>query len=216
MDTKNVMQTRALQTHGDLAQKASLSTPVVADEIALATATAEWGYQEDERGRDMLVLHLRDTLGAEAQAQFSPAELENEQHLRARLQGLLLAAVQVRAWRKALRQLYDEVGQWCQQRSPPAIVQEDSIELNEERSGPYQVPMLRIMAEGRAADLEPIAGWVVGADGRVDLRGAGGREVLILEENEADKWSWVSDRATARLQELTNDLFLQLLDGVLQ
>jgi hypothetical protein len=214
MQLDNVVLSEALQGQPIVAERVAAQRGVVAEEIDLATARAEWDLRPDEHGRDLLVLRVQDPLGAEAQSAFAPVELENEGHLRSRLHDLLGAALRINRWRQNLVALYQKVQAWVGEDRPAAFVRENAVTLDEERSGPYHVAALEIAAGGRSARLEPIAAWVVGADGRVDLVGPGGREVFVVDDRRG--WFWVGDRQPNRLQTLTSQLFVQLLDGVLQ
>lgn len=206
------MLTEALQGRPDLASRVESQADVVAEEIDLKTATAQWDFRQDERGRGLLVLHVRDPSGAEAQSEFAPAEMANERRLRDRLSELLEAALHVNRWRTRVRDLFEQVRVWVQQHEVGVLFHEDKTTLTEQRSGPYEIPVLYINSGSRSATLEPIACWIVGADGRVDLTGVGGREVLVLDE--VGGWYWVTDNQLGRLQPLTEELFLQLLEAV--
>jgi len=211
MDTGNIKLSEALEQRPDLAGQVKSQAAIVAEEIDLSTATARWSFDRDDRGRDLLVLHVRDPLGAEARSELAPAELANEQHLRNRLRELLGTALRVNRWRSHVKDLYSQVSMWVQQNDAAALLRLETITLNEQRSGPYEIAVMRIDSAGRSAVLEPIASWVVGADGRVDLTGVGGREVLVLD---GSNWFWVSNQQLVRLQPLTEELFLQLLGAV--
>lgn len=212
MDSGKIILSEALEGRPDLAGRVESQSNVVAEEIRLDMATAQWDSRQDERGRDLLVLHVRDPFGAEAQSEFAPAEMGNERRLRDRLRELLGAAIRVNRWRTSVRALFEQVRAWVQQHDAAVLFREENITLVEQRSGPYEMPVLHINSGGRSATLEPVACWIVGADGRVDLTGVGGQEVLVLDE--AGGWYWVTDNQLGRLQPLTDALFLQLLEAV--
>jgi hypothetical protein len=213
MDPANVVQSEALRAHEELSHRVDASSGTVADVIELAAAQVEWDYRQDAQGRDLLLLHVRDPLGAQAATRLAPAELQNEEQLRRRLRDLLDAALRISGWRAALVHFFREAGRWVHESDAAAIIDKAVVTLDEQRSGSYEVPSLDITSGNRVARLAPVACWVVGADGRVDLTGIGGREVFLLDNG---AWFWLSDRPWGRLQRLDKSLFLSLLDAVWQ
>jgi hypothetical protein len=214
MDLNSITLNNALEGHPHLADQVNSRAAVVAEEINLAAATAEWGFLKDDRGRDLLTLHIRDSLGAEARSELAPAELADERQLRDRLHALLDAALRVNRWRSEVKKLYGQISVWVPRYDPAALFHHETTTLNEQRSGPYAMDVMRIDSGGRSAVLEPIALWVVGADGRVDLSGVGGREIFVLDEGRG--WFWVSNDQVERLRPMTEELFMQLLKAVIQ
>jgi hypothetical protein len=89
------------------------------------------------------------------------------------------------AWRVGVCDLMRNVREWCRS-LPNTTTEEYTVTLNEERSGRYELPALRVRRNGVTAFLKPAAEWVVppsGSEedekvkgsqiiGRVDLNGA--------------------------------------------
>jgi len=61
--------------------------------------------------------------------------------------------------------------------------------------------------------IEPVAAWVVGADGRVDMKGTGGPLILIYRETEK-RWFYFQQFPAAEIP-LTKDVFVRLAEACL-
>src|SRR5207302_1013610 len=110
-------------------------------------------------------LRLRDQFNGQCSAAFAPDELRNERHLASRLQVLKGALIRVDHWLGQLQALYGNIRQWCQALPGGAYVQEEPIVMREERSGEYEASRLLISSNGQMMRVEPVALWIVGADG---------------------------------------------------
>jgi hypothetical protein len=214
MDPNKIRLGDTLRNLPELRKEVEARRDLVAEVVDLATATAVWDRTADEQGRDVLVLQLRDDFGAESEGKFAPWELRNESQLRRRVGDLLWAAFRVKDWRTQLTQLHEKVRQWVQEDDDLAHFEELQCDRSEERSGPYEVPMLIIHTRGATARLEPVARWVVGAEGRVDLIGEDDRAILVVDKNNV--WSWIRQSGVEPgPHPLNKDLFLNLLRAVL-
>jgi hypothetical protein len=203
-----------LEKEAELADLAKKNDGVLNDEIGLTATHARWDLKRDSRNRQLLVLNLRDSLRGEAHGDFVPVELTSEPHLRARLHDLKGAMLLVSAWRGRVDQLFQEMRPWIMEAIPDAAIQDRSTLLIERASGPYEMPAMTIFTQGKAIDIEPVACWVVGADGRVDVRGPMGDDAVLLAQ--AEKWYWLDQHAVDRLQPLTKDLFKSVLQSLRQ
>ncbi len=119
-------------------------------------------------------------------------------------------------WRDELSALYDRLAGWLSRMDPPPIIERETATIHEERSGPYEAPKLVITSgtEGRL-EVQPVARWVVGADGRVDLIGVEGPMHLILLRDRGG-WYYLPDRVTMDLQPLDETLFHRLAEAFLR
>jgi hypothetical protein len=134
---------------------------------------------------------------------------------------------EIAAWRGALDELYSNIEEWTQDGItwpagsdlPPAIVK-SQIQLDEPKSGPYEVPQLLLKKNGRAMWIRPVARWVIGAEGRVDLQRAerysseGPFTLVYLKGNGG--WHWVDEGVAGKLRPLTGELFRRLTELTLQ
>jgi hypothetical protein len=200
--------------NAELSALVAQKEPAVVAAIDLATAVASWDLTADERGRPLLVLRVRDQLGAEGSAVFAPDELRNERHLASRLTALKGAVLQVGHWRGQLRVLFDNIRQWCQMLPGGAYVEEVPTILREEPSGEYEATRLVITSGGRTMQVVPVALWIVGADGQVDLIGIGGPFTLLHSRKDAG-WSFLRETPPITTYPLTQELFLELAEACL-
>lgn len=209
----SLTQTPALQAD---AANSQLVTPTYAAAQAAFSPTANgvWERTLDGQGRVVLRLRIADQ-GAEASADFAPEELANPAHLAKRLASLQSAVVRVGHWRGRLETLFAQIRAWAATLpGGAAVVTEAPRTVREERSGEYTVSELLLHRGGAEMRVVPIAAWVVGANGRVDLLGAGGPFVLIHDET--DGWQYVRERyPVVTLEVLTEGLFHQLAQACL-
>lgn len=135
--------------------------------------------------------------------------------------------------------LYSDVEQWVK----PLSTQIEHVQVSEQASGPYFAPCLIINTPGgrEIARLEPVGTWILGAEGRVDLRGGkdkvaivylkqdgptteffeeeGGTEISrssisLFKDIEQDGWYWIEDSRRGRARLITQELFRDLVSEV--
>jgi hypothetical protein len=205
----NVQQTPGLQQNADLSALVNQRKDVLEAMIGqqVAGASAIWDLTADNRNRPVLVLHLRDAHKGQCEGRFSPDELRNVPHLSARLADLKAALTRVGQWLGLLDRLYADVRQWSQT-LPAAYVEELPVTLHEQRSGPYEATMLRVSSNGKTMTVEPVAAWVVGADGRVDFKGVGGPFTLVYSQPAG--WCYVENKPPLTFLPLDQALYLDL------
>ncbi|MGO8898436.1 MAG: hypothetical protein ACLQU5_08800 [Isosphaeraceae bacterium] len=210
----DIHQTEALERNAEYSALVAQTDQSLRATFDVASADATWGLAQDERGRPLLVLRLRDQLDGQCSAQFAPDELRNEQHLGLRLYSLKGALVRVGYWRGQLRLLFGNIRQWCVALPGGSYVREEPILMREERSGEYEATRLLITSNGQTMRAEPVASWIVGADGRVDLRGIGG-PFTLLYSREGAEWCYLRETPPIEMYPLTQELFLQLAEACL-
>jgi hypothetical protein len=107
-------------------------------------------------------------------------------------------------WRAGVHDFMNKACQWCNS-LPGTTIEDDTVTLNEERSGRYTLPALRVKRNGRTLRIQPIAGWVIPptwfdqdpkagneeAIGRVDLDGSFGPIHLYLL-SPSNRWIYQS------------------------
>ena len=145
----------------------------------------------------------------------------------------------LRIYRQNVSTLFEQVKTWME--DIPFSTKEESIELNEEKSGRYSISKLVIFDENDhlLAELAPSAAWVIGAKGRMDLVGEFEREILVYldaapskpvfpskHDNpekekfrlykgiEQDGWYWIESKHLMRSHIVNQELFLDLLAEV--
>jgi hypothetical protein len=91
-----------------------------------------------------------------------------------------VANANVQSYLQRLAQLYDDVRSWMCAFEPSSQFSETDIELLEEATGRYTARMLEIARLGRPAiQLVPRGRYMLGGEGRVDVKSRLGREILV-------------------------------------
>lgn len=137
--------------------------------------------------------------------------------------------------------LYDQVRKWINGFDPKAEIAEENISLHEEPVEPYQAKVLVVKRPAyKTVRMIPRGRWIIGAEGRVDMKSDLGTETLVyvseggpaikidvltengkvLEEgkprriakNVAEGWVFVQNRQIGMLPSLDADLFHRLLE----
>jgi hypothetical protein len=183
----NVTQTDALAHDSSYSALAARQEPLLKGAIDLDTAEGTWDLGKDDRGRPLLVLRLRDAFNGECTAAFAPDEMGNDSHLASRFRDLKGALLRVGQWRGQLQALFATVRPWCLGLTG-AHVREEPMCLSEERSGTYEASRLLVTSNGRTMRVQPVAAWVVGAEGRVDLKGVGESFTLVYSRDRGGGW----------------------------
>lgn len=70
-------------------------------------------------------------------------------------------------WLSAVRELTEQIKIWCAREG--WLVDEHPRRIEEESLGSYEASELFVKAPGGRVTVEPVAGDIVGADGRVDI-----------------------------------------------
>lgn len=165
----------------DAAQKRAAEIELV---LGGAATDVSWDLRTEAAPRELVL--VAQTADRRAEESISFSELRGgDGPFTDKLKRMKDALADNGEWRVGVRDLMQKVRVWC--RTVPDIEVEDyQVVLNEERSGRYALPALRIRRNGTTARLEPIAGWVIepyGLDrnrdttgeraiGRVNLDGA--------------------------------------------
>jgi hypothetical protein len=91
-----------------------------------------------------------------------------------------IAISNVQTYLRRVDQLFADVRNWMVALEPDAHCSESQIELAEGATGPYKATALDVVRPGRPAlRLIPRGRYMVGAEGRVDVRSRLGREILV-------------------------------------
>lgn len=104
------------------------------------------------------------------------------------------AASKREAWIASVRDLCCEIAAWCE--AERWFVDVHERRLREEEFGDYVLPELFVKAPGCRFTVEPVAGEIVGADGRVDIRAfpSDDRMLLIRRGEEWEIWDDLRER----------------------
>lgn len=134
-------------------------------------------------------------------------------------------------------QLFSEMESWCA--SENLAFQKIPISISEEAYGHYETEQLKITTKDgkHIADVTPIGASILGANGRIDIKGphdkiilvdlnAGGPTATVIEDGVSTRtrhfykgidtpgWYWIDNRASSRGHKIDRDLFLNLLAEV--
>jgi hypothetical protein len=94
-----------------------------------------------------------------------------------------LAISNVQTYLQRVVALYGEVREWMTALEADAQFSETVVELVEEATGPYKAKSLEISRKGKPAiRLIPRGRYMIGAEGRVDIRSRLGRETVVWVE----------------------------------
>ena len=179
-------------------------------------AEATWELNGIE-GKPNLILQLRDRSGYKSSGTFEPYEFKSEAILASRLIDLSMALKHIAEWRKTVDALFAKIRPWCEALSGNPILCKNVNVVAEQASGEYFVQELFVikLAGSPARTIEPmmvitpIAAWVIGWDGRVDLIGGGDRFILEYSGKE-NAWYHVPNSLPYRTLPLTEVLFREL------
>lgn len=147
----------------------------------------------------------------------------------------------IRTYNERLQSLYGDVIRWLKEADIPFTHLVEDHALAEEHIGHYVAKKLIINQDGEIlAKFIPVGLLIIGAEGRVDLVGKSGKEILVyfseggpemitgmsvgdnmIAENavkiygqKREGWHWIDDRITGKQPEFTKDIFLALLERI--
>ncbi len=213
MKPENVTYSAELEKDSDLKAKVAQASNWLQDVITKNDVTAAWDYGQDERGRELISLELRDSFQGEVHLDFATTELDDvyREHVKGRFYEASGALVLVGTFRSSLDDLIHDVQDWLKDLPERPFVEMYKKELNERRSGKYSASCLRIGFKGNELRLEPVAAFVIpaGFNGRVDLIEPDDRRVLMLQGTH--DWQWVIEGLVPRLEPVTKDNFLEVV-----
>ncbi len=147
------------------------------------------------------------------------------------------AEKRVKEYIKRLEDLYGQVKEWLAGR--PFRFIDKNIDVTEMVPGVYSAPALEIRSDKDTliATLEPVGAWIIGALGRVDLKGKyetasllylaeGGPHITITIAGEEGHpapffrgvehagWYWIESGRLGRARSLNAELFFDLLSEI--
>jgi hypothetical protein len=214
MNAEKISITPAIENDEDLAALVLRAESILADEVKLA-GDARWDAVLDDNQRTVLQLRITDTAGGEATRQFMPAELApaQDRRFRERLRTIADAVVQVGKWKAEVRNLFAWIVEAVAHTTPPTTASEEISQVREEPSGAYEIPELLLDRNGRRVRAHPIGTWVVGAQGRVDLRSSEMNRILLFDGHQ---WQLVPDDVREPAIPLTKQRLISVLDELFQ
>ena len=123
------------------------------------------------------------------------------------------------AWIQSVKALYGQVRDMLRDSitSGDVKVETRDLEIAEEFVGTYTVPALDIFVGRERVEFRPMGVTVLGAEGRVDIRGE--RDVITLLKNEASAtgWSMVLQRLPRlKMEPVNRDTLTYAFEQVMQ
>ena len=97
-------------------------------------------------------------------------------------------------WLALVERLLTQIERWCRDRG--WAVRREQAEVSEGPLGTYRVPVLSIRAPAGQVYVEPVARYVAGADGRVDIYAFPSMTRMLLARV-GDKWVLKTDAGVA-------------------
>jgi len=113
-------------------------------------------------------------------------------------------------WVLALKELMDQIKQWVNetQQEQALLVQEHSLEKNEQYIGSYTAPALTLIAENCNIEVLPVGRFAIGSIGRVDVTNHKLSHTLLY----SSKKGWAS---LDKRKPLTKSLFFELVNNMI-
>lgn len=118
-------------------------------------------------------------------------------------------------WLQSVRRLYETIEEWLHdlKEDGTVTISYQTRSLSEEHVGEYETECMVIHVGSERIALEPLGTIIVGAYGRIDLRGSNGNVMLVEPE-----WKdWQIATRTPRLTKipLTEESFTDVLKGIM-
>ena len=118
-------------------------------------------------------------------------------------------------WLSHIAHLYKMIHKWIAPLKSDGTVrsQMSPLSLEEDYIGPYQVDVLALSIGKQCVEFHPKGTLIVGADGRVDVRGQRAVRTLVLK---ADQWFIVERSPRLKTLPFNEDSFQDLLREVME
>jgi hypothetical protein len=114
-------------------------------------------------------------------------------------------------WRRELDRLMDDIDEWLRDSIKAGLdVKPGEVEISEDRLGTYSAPTRVVTFGGRRVEIRPCARFIVGGDGRVDIDGDFGMDILIYSRPDG-AWHIVNDRVKTDWRPLNRENLEQAL-----
>ena len=122
----------------------------------------------------------------------------------------------VNDWQERVSQLLSLFEKWLEPMVKENLVaiERNTIEMTEDPLGTYEIKVMDVTAGSARVNIVPIARYVVGASGRVDLVRGHNKTMLILTED--NKWVFAYRDDGLQTEPLTEDSFSEAMMELLQ
>lgn len=119
------------------------------------------------------------------------------------------------AWLRNISDLYALIRKWLASLEKEDVLRcrMDSIALQEEQIGPYDVEVLTILIGKQKVAFYPKGAMIIGAEGRIDIRGQRGVRTIIFNDGE---WSLVERSPMLKVLPFNQNSFQDVLSEVME
>ena len=135
-------------------------------------------------------------------------------------------------WLSKVNELYGHIGLWLgdlTQSGKVSLSTDEKRSVVEEHIGPYTVPVMKIGIGDETIRLDPVGTLIIGASGRVDIKGRAGNAMLVLSQVNKSKssaapgakdasneliWKYVEKSSPPAYFDLNKPLFERILMSV--
>lgn len=114
-------------------------------------------------------------------------------------------------WLRELEDLMAKIDGWLQDSVQAGLnVTKGTVQISEDRLGTYVAPARTVEFAGRRVEIRPRARIIVGGDGRVDIDGDFGMDILIFSKPDG-VWRIVNDRVRTDWRPLNRENLEEVL-----
>lgn len=120
-------------------------------------------------------------------------------------------------WLGEVSRLFETLRSWMADAEDRGLlkVEQDAVELKEDRLGRYQAPMLRVVTPGMTVRIVPRGRMIIGGLGRVDFETPACR--ILLVRSQPSSWTFRElSEGRWRVEPLTEGSFWNVLDSLLR
>jgi hypothetical protein len=110
-------------------------------------------------------------------------------------------------WISDVTKLLSQIRKWCE-REDWEVTQPEK-QVTEELLGTYTVPLLRIRAPGGFLYVEPVARYVIGAEGRIDITSSLTMNRMLLVRQDG-RWTLKTDSGVNWPEQWNRNAFVKL------
>ena len=110
-------------------------------------------------------------------------------------------------WISDVTKLLSQIRKWCE-REDWEVTQPEK-QVTEESLGTYTVPVLRLRAPGGFLYVEPVARYVIGAEGRIDIYSSPAMNRMLLVRQDG-RWTLKTDSGVNWPEQWNRNAFVKL------
>ena len=90
-------------------------------------------------------------------------------------------------WQEYAKKFMDQVKQYLTEFSGDITLEDKTVSLTEDNLGTYDISALSVQLPGQKIEFEPVGTNVIGASGRIDMKGSAGTVKWVLVPESYDK-----------------------------